>query len=109
MNEGELVEFLYMLFGVGIVALAAYPKLFAAMLPFVALVGAFYLVWGILSRIVSGVMGYGGSRRDDWWNGLAILTVVVLIYGQPATAVNAVTFFVNLIWSIVLGVFTLVL
>ncbi|MCK4327448.1 MAG: hypothetical protein KAW41_03130 [Candidatus Diapherotrites archaeon] len=109
MDEGELVEFLYMLFGVGIVALAAYPKLFATLLPFVAMVGAFYLVWGVLSRIVSGVMGFGGSRRDDWWNGLAILTVVVLIYGQAGVAVNSVTFLLNLIWTLVVGIFALAL
>ncbi|MFC2175299.1 hypothetical protein ACFLQ2_05580 [archaeon] len=107
MQEGELVEFMYMLFGVGIVALASYPNLFKAILPFVALLGAFYLVWGILSRLISGVFGVGGYRREDWWNGLAILTVVVLIYGQPGIAVNSVTLLLNLIWVVVAGVFTL--
>ena len=109
MNEGELVELMYLLFGVGIVALAYYPALFSAMLPFVAMVGAFYFVWGLISRVVSGVMGLGGSRRDDWWNGLAILAVVVLIFGQAGAAVASVTFILRMIWTLVLGVMTLAL
>jgi len=109
MKEGELVEFLYMLFGVGIVTAAYYPKVFSAVLPIITLIGAAYLVWGVVSRVVSGVFGIGGSRRDEWWSGLAILTVVVLIYGQPSAAIHAVSFFAYLVWGVVVGVITLAL
>ncbi len=109
MRENELVELMYVLFGVGIVALAYYPKLFGALLPLVALVGAFYLVWGILSRIASSFSSIGASRRDDWWNGLAILTVIVLIYGQQGIVVKAVSLMVGAIWGFVYGIAALAL
>lgn len=109
MRENELVEFMYVLFGVGIVALAYYPSLLNSILPIVALIGAFYLVWGVLSRVISGFFGIGAGRREDWWNGLAILTVIVLIYGQPAVAVKAVTTIVNIIWFFLAGIITLAL
>jgi len=100
---------MYVLFGVGIVALVYYPGLFSAILPLVALVGAFYLVWGVLSRIISGLFGIGAGRREDWWNGLAILTVIVLIYGQQGIAVKSVGMMVGLIWGLVNGIATLAL
>ena len=109
MRENELVEFMYMLFGIGIVALVYYPRLFSAILPLIALVGAFYLVWGVLSRMVSGLFGVGAGRREDWWNGLAILTVIVLIYGQQGIAVRAVEIMVGAIWGLVSGITALAL
>ena len=75
----------------------------------VAMLGAFYLVWGSISHILSGVFGVANKRREDWWNGLAILTIVVLIYGQGTVAVKSVVFFVSLIWNAILGVVTLAL
>lgn len=100
---------MYVLFGIGIVALVYYPRLFSAILPLVALLGAFYFVWGILSRTLSGLFGIGAGRRDDWWNGLAILTVIVLIYGQQGIAVKAVGLMVGAIWGFIGGISTLAL
>ena len=109
MREFELVEFMYILFGVGIVMLAYYPHMVNAMLPFIALIGGFYFVWGIFSHMVGGLFGVAGGRRDDWWNGIAILTVLVLIFGQGELATNSVFFFINAIWSVFVGAFALAL
>jgi len=109
MNENELMEFMYLLFGIGIVALVYFPKIFNAVLPIIALVGAFYLVWGISSHMLSGIFGVANKRKDDWWNGIAILTVIILIYGQGTIAVKSVMFFVLLIWNVIFGTMTLAL
>ncbi len=109
MNEGELVEFIYMAVGVGIVLQVYYPGILAWCLPFVAIIGALYLVWGILSKFSVALVGRGHSRRDDWWNGLAILTLIALWFGAPNMAVGAVQWVVWGMWHMVVGVFTIAL
>ena len=107
MKENELVEFMFVFFAVGTIFAVYRPGVFGAVLPIVALLGAFYLVWGILSHVTSAFAGVGASRRDDWWNGIVILTVVVLVFGQTSLAVNAVTLMLSAIWRVFVGVFTL--
>ncbi|MCD6522248.1 MAG: hypothetical protein J7K68_00720 [Candidatus Diapherotrites archaeon] len=108
MNDQELLEFTYLLFGVGIVMLVYYPNLFTALLPYVALLGAFYFVWGIISRLTGGLLGVHFARRNDWWNGIVILTVIILVYGQKNTAIASIYAIINIIWSIFTGVFSLI-
>lgn len=107
MKESELVEFIYILFGVGIVALAYYPRIFFSLLPLVALIGAFYLVWGVASKIIYGFLGIAGERKEDWYNGLAILAIIVLVYNQPTMAIRSVELLLALAWSFVIAILTI--
>ena len=109
MNEGELVEFIYMAVGVGLVLQVYYPSILAWCLPLVALIGALYLVWGVLSKLSAALVGRGHSRRDDWWNGLAILALIALWFGAPGTAVGAVQWVLWGMWRTVFGILTIAL
>jgi hypothetical protein len=109
MNESELVEFVYMAVGMGIVLQVYYPQILAWCLPPVAIIGAFYLVFGVLSKMTAGFFGHGQARRDDWWNGLAILSMVALWFGAPGLAVTAVQWIVSSAYLLIVGIFTIAL
>ncbi|MBN3037142.1 MAG: hypothetical protein JW834_01715 [Candidatus Diapherotrites archaeon] len=101
MDERDLVDFSYVLIAVGIVLLHYYPSMFSTLLPIVTFIGAFYLVFGVISRFVSGFTPYMHKRKNDWWNGLAILTILILFFGQKDMA----TYFISLMLSGILWFF----
>ncbi len=82
MNDHELVELIYLLFGVGIVMEVYYPGAWGMLVQLIALLGAFYLLWGIFARMISFVTTKPTPRKEDWWNGIAILLLVLLIFGE---------------------------
>lgn len=104
MDETELIEFIFLLTAMAIVLQANFGYIWVQILPWVALLGAFYLVFGVLSRMAGFITGKAFARRDDWWNGLAILGVVVLFSGHDHLAVNAVKFFVRAIYTGIVAV-----
>ena len=109
MNEGELIEFIYMAVGMGLVMQVYFPKILISLIPIVAIIGAFYLVWGILNKITAGFTSHGATRRDDWWNGLAILSLIALWFGAPNTAVAAVQWVLGTIYYVIVGFATIAL
>jgi len=99
MDQTELIEFIILLVAMTLVLQSNFNSIFMTIIPWIALLGAFYFVFGMFSRMVGLVIGKHFARRDDWWNGLAILSVVVLISGQQQLAINSVGFFLNAIWA----------
>ncbi|MCD4740086.1 hypothetical protein K8R43_02725 [archaeon] len=90
METDEVYHVLFLMFFFGVIGLAYYPNIVRAIVPWIALLGAFYLVFGLLCRATSFTIGIGHSRRDDWLNGFLILVVLGLCLGFPGLAVHSV-------------------
>jgi hypothetical protein len=107
MDETELMGFLIILVAGGSALWLKYPYILQWVLPAAAVVGAFYLLIGLLSRVVGTVAGKSQPRKDDWYNGAAILLVIILWFAQPQLAVSAVGWVLGIAWLVVAGVFSL--
>jgi len=96
MDNDEIYSIMFMGFMLGLVGLVYYPGIVAALLPYLALLGAFYLGFGLLARMTGFAFGIGWSRKEDWMNGLVILVLVGLIFGNAELAVYSVQYMVRL-------------
>ena len=96
MDGDELYTVMLLGFMLGTIGLVYYPGLVAAVLPYIALLGAFYLVFGILTRMTGFAFGIGWSRKEDWLNGIILLVLVVILLGSADLAVNSVQYMVKL-------------
>lgn len=101
MESDEVYQLLFLSFVLGIVGMTYYPGLVDALIPFVAILGAFYLVFGVIARMAAFGLGVGWSRKEDWLNGIAILVVIGLILGYPQVAINSV----KLMFALFFGIF----
>ncbi|MCD6414218.1 MAG: hypothetical protein J7L23_01160 [Candidatus Diapherotrites archaeon] len=107
MNSDEIYYILMLGFVAAAVGYYYFPGLIPVVLPYVALLGAFYLIFGVLTRITGFTTGIGWSRKEDWINGFILLFFVGLIMGRPDLAVSSVKLCVNLVGVFVKWVFTL--
>lgn len=104
MRDEELIELIYLLFGIGIVLAVYYPGAWDMLIQMIALVGAFYFLWGIFKRVTSFLIPGQETLRDDWWNGVAILSLVLLIFGRTEIPFAAIEILFDTVSSI-LGLF----
>ena len=98
MENDEVYQLLFLGFGLGIIGLEYFPGVVSAVVPFIALLGAFYLVFGVIARMGAFATGIGWSRKEDWMNGIALLVLVGFLLGYPQLAINSV--------KLMLGLFT---
>jgi hypothetical protein len=100
MDEIEFMEFLFLFVSLGVILNVYYPGIWVNLLWVFALVGAVYLIWGILSRLMSAFPGVRVGRKNDWWTGAGILTMVVIFFAAPGYAVAALGWVVMVILGI---------
>ena len=101
MKDDEIVHFIIIFFSLGIVFQVYFPGVFQMALIAVSVVGAFYFLAGVVSRVLSGVFGHEVVWAKDWWHGLAILVLVALIFNRMDLAINGVVFILRLAGSVI--------
>lgn len=108
MNSDELYYIMMIGFTAAAVGHYYFPSLIPALLPYVAILGAFYLIFGVITRIVGFTTGIGWSRKEDWINGFILLLFVGFVLERPDLAVKSVEIVINIFgllfkWILTLG------
>ena len=107
MNSDEIYYVLMLGFAATLVGYYYFPSLVPVLVPYVALLGAFYLIFGTLARITGFTLGIGWSRKEDWINGFILLLFVGFILGRPDLAVKSVGFVMSIFTTIFKWILTL--
>jgi hypothetical protein len=108
MNPNDIVEFVTMVFGVGILFSVYFPRLWGNLLWIIAGLGVLYLFWGTIASVTNAVLGIGKASVDNWWAGVAILLLVMLIFGRADIAYKALYIMLALGIGLVTGVWSFI-